>query len=227
MNGFRPSSAADAGRFHLALDLGAAQRGSHHPAVHRLITERAGKDVLLLVAGQGFPDDLNRQIGKRLLDYPPFLDPLQWDVKARVLAVKVEQLCDGRASSSLERSMVTSSNFSARRVLRSQGRSLRSRPCQKILISASERTRAQLRLRPPALDDRSAAVILAFAFSLLPWVSCGRARPPCSLTLTLPCRVIPDLSAPSQARSMKCLSEVVNQTLPRGMVYRFVRSRFP
>ena len=46
---------ADAGRFHLALDLRAAQRGCHDLAVHRLIAERAGKDVLLLVAGQGFP----------------------------------------------------------------------------------------------------------------------------------------------------------------------------
>ena len=76
----------------LPLTLGAAQRGSHHPAVHRLITERVGKDVLLFVVGQGFADDLNRQIGERLLDHPPFLDSLQRDVKARVLAVEIEQL---------------------------------------------------------------------------------------------------------------------------------------
>ena len=79
------------GLSHLALDLRAAQRGRHHPAVHRHIAERAGKDVLLLVAGQGFPNDLDRQIGKRLLDHAPLLDPLQRDVKARVLAVEVEQ----------------------------------------------------------------------------------------------------------------------------------------
>ena len=44
----------------------------------------------------------------------------------------------------------------------------------------------------------------------------GRVRLPCSLTRTLPCRVAPDLSAPSHAGSMKCSSEVVNQTLPNG-----------
>ena len=57
-----------------------------------MIAERAGKDVLLLVAGQRFPDDLDRQIGKRLLDHPPLLDPLERDVKARILAIEIEQL---------------------------------------------------------------------------------------------------------------------------------------
>ena len=83
---------ADAGRLHLALVLGAAQRGRHHLAVHRHIAERAGEDVLLLVAGQRFPNDLDRQIGQRLLDHAPLLDPLQRDVKARIVAVEVEQL---------------------------------------------------------------------------------------------------------------------------------------
>ena len=84
---------ADAGRLDFAaFAFGAAQRGSHHPAVHRLITERAGKDVLLLIADQSFADDLDSQIEQRLLDDPPFLDPLERDVKARVLAAEVEQL---------------------------------------------------------------------------------------------------------------------------------------
>jgi len=43
----------------------------------------------------------------------------------------------------------------------------------------------------------------------------GRVRLQGSLTLTLPCRV-PDLSTPSQAGSMKRLSEVVNQTYQSG-----------
>jgi hypothetical protein len=39
--------------------------------------------------------------------------------------------------------------------------------------------------------------------------------------------VDPDLSPASHAGSMERLSEVVNQTLPMGMVYRFMRSRRP
>ena len=47
---------------------------------------------MLLAVFQGFPDDLQRQIGKRLLDHPALLDPLEWDIKARIVAVEVEQL---------------------------------------------------------------------------------------------------------------------------------------
>ena len=68
-----------------------------HPAVHRLITERAGKDVSLLVAGQAFPNDLDRQIGQRMLDHAALLDPLERDIKTRVLAIEVEQLGAVRA----------------------------------------------------------------------------------------------------------------------------------
>jgi hypothetical protein len=50
----------------------------------------------------------------------------------------------------------------------------------------------------------------------------GRVRLPGSLTRTLPCRVDPDLSTALHAGSMKRLSGVVNQTLPTGMVYRFM-----
>jgi hypothetical protein len=35
----------------------------------------------------------------------------------------------------------------------------------------------------------------------------------------------PDLSPASHAGSMERLSGIVNQTLPMGMVYRFIRSR--
>jgi hypothetical protein len=38
-----------------------------------------------------------------------------------------------------------------------------------------------------------------------------------------PCRVDPDLATPSHACSTKRLSGVVNQTLPMGMVYRWMR----
>jgi hypothetical protein len=55
----------------------------------------------------------------------------------------------------------------------------------------------------------------------------GRVRLHGSLIRTLPCQVDPDLSPASHAGSMKRLSEVVNQTLPMGMVYRFLRSHFP
>jgi hypothetical protein len=54
----------------------------------------------------------------------------------------------------------------------------------------------------------------------------GRVRLHGSLIRTLPCQVDPDLSPASHAGSMKRLSEVVNQTLPMGMVYRFLRSHF-
>jgi hypothetical protein len=54
----------------------------------------------------------------------------------------------------------------------------------------------------------------------------GRVRLHGSLTRTLPCRIDPDLSTALHAGSMKRLSEVVNQTLPMGMVYRFMRSHF-
>jgi len=57
----------------------------------RHISARARKDVLLLVAGQGFQNDLDRQIGQRLLDHAALLDPLQRHIKARIVAVEVEQ----------------------------------------------------------------------------------------------------------------------------------------
>ena len=79
------------GVFTLPLDLRAAQRGCHDLAVHRLVAERAGEDVLLLVARQRLPNDLHRQIGKRLLDHAALLDPLQRDVKARIVSVEIEQ----------------------------------------------------------------------------------------------------------------------------------------
>ena len=66
-----------------------------------------------------------------------------------------------------------------------------------------------------------------FRFFLAAMVILRRVRLHRSLTRTLPCRVDPDLSTPSHARSMKRLSGVVNQTLPIGMVYRFMRSRVP
>ena len=44
----------------------------------------------------------------------------------------------------------------------------------------------------------------------------GRVRLPCSLTQTLPCRVVPDLSTASRACATKRLSGIVNQTLPNG-----------
>ena len=44
----------------------------------------------------------------------------------------------------------------------------------------------------------------------------GRVRLPCSLTRTLPCRVVPDLSTASRACATKRLSGIVNQTLPIG-----------
>jgi hypothetical protein len=47
----------------------------------------------------------------------------------------------------------------------------------------------------------------------------GRVRLTCSLTRTLPIGLIRS-EHPSHERSMKCLSRVVNQALPRGMVYR-------
>ena len=45
----------------------------------------------------GLPNDLDGQIGKRLLDHAPFLHPLEWHVKARVLAVELEHLVAARA----------------------------------------------------------------------------------------------------------------------------------
>ena len=44
----------------------------------------------------------------------------------------------------------------------------------------------------------------------------GRVRLPCSLTQTLPCRIVPDLSTASRACATKRLSGIVNQTLPNG-----------
>ena len=44
----------------------------------------------------------------------------------------------------------------------------------------------------------------------------GRVRLPCSLTQTLPCRFVPDLSTASRACATKRLSGIVNQTLPNG-----------
>ena len=44
----------------------------------------------------------------------------------------------------------------------------------------------------------------------------GRVRLPGSLTRTLPCRLIPDLSTASRACATKRLSGIVNQTLPNG-----------
>ena len=79
------------GVFTLPLTLRAAQRGRHDLPVHWLIAERAGEDVLLAVL-QRFPNDLHRQIGKRLLDHAALLDPLQRHVKAGIVAVEVEQL---------------------------------------------------------------------------------------------------------------------------------------
>ncbi len=82
---------ADAGRLYLALGFGPAQRGCHHLAVHRLITNWACKHELLLVARKRLLNDVHRQIGKRLLDYTPLLDPFQRNVEARIFTVEVEQ----------------------------------------------------------------------------------------------------------------------------------------
>ena len=57
----------------------------------RHISARARKDVLLLVAGQGFQNDLDRQIGQRLLDHAALLDPLQRHVKARIFPVEISR----------------------------------------------------------------------------------------------------------------------------------------
>ena len=44
----------------------------------------------------------------------------------------------------------------------------------------------------------------------------GRVGLPCSLTRTLPCRVVPDLSTASRTCATKRLSGIVNQTLLNG-----------
>ena len=62
---------------------------------------------------------------------------------------------------------------------------------------------------------------------LVAMVILGRVRLHNSLTQTLPCRVDPDLSAASRACATKRLSGIVNQSLPNGDGYRFVRSHFP
>ena len=79
------------GRFYLVFDLCTAQRSCHYLPAHWLIAKRAGENVLLLVTDQRFPDDLHRQIRERLLDHPAFFDPLERNLKARVLTIEVEQ----------------------------------------------------------------------------------------------------------------------------------------
>ena len=60
---------------------------------------------------------------------------------------------------------MTSSNLSARRVLRSQGRSFRSRPCQKTLISSSDRTRVRgCSGSSLAVDARAGGYVVAAGF---------------------------------------------------------------
>jgi hypothetical protein len=55
----------------------------------------------------------------------------------------------------------------------------------------------------------------------------GRVRLPCSLTRTLPCRVVPNLSAPSHTCLMKRFSRVANQTLPNGDGLQIYARHFP
>ena len=52
----------------------------------------------------------------------------------------------------------------------------------------------------------------------------GRVRLWCSLTRTLPVGLFSDLAYPRMRFLMKRLNGVVNQTLPMGMVYRYLRS---
>jgi hypothetical protein len=54
-----------------------------------------------------------------------------------------------------------------------------------------------------------------------------RVRLPCSLTRTLPCRVVPDLSTASRACATKRLSGIVNQTLPNGDGLQIYAIAFP
>ena len=55
----------------------------------------------------------------------------------------------------------------------------------------------------------------------------GRVRLHGSLTRTLPCRVVPDLSTASHACAMKRLSGIVNQTLPNGDGLQIYAIAFP
>ena len=55
----------------------------------------------------------------------------------------------------------------------------------------------------------------------------GRVRLQGSLTRTLPCRVVPDLSTASRACATKRLSGIVNQTLPNGDGLQIYAIAFP
>jgi len=50
----------------------------------------------LLVLDQGLSDDLDSQIGQRLLDHPALLHPLERHVKTRIFTIKVEQFVTAR-----------------------------------------------------------------------------------------------------------------------------------
>ena len=68
-----------------------------------------------------------------------------------------------------------------------------------------------------------------FGFALL---SCHgdparRVRLPCSLTRTLPCRFVPDLSTASRACATKRLSGIVNETSPNGDGLQIYAIAFP
>src|SRR5262249_49447098 len=66
---------------------GAAQGGRHRRARDRSVIPATSEDEVLVVALHRLPDDLDRQIGERLLDLAPTLYPLQWNQQHRVIAV--------------------------------------------------------------------------------------------------------------------------------------------
>ena len=110
-------------------------------------------------------DNLHRQIGQRLVDHAPLLDPLERNIEARLSLSRSNSSSRWIASNSPERSIVISANLSASRVLRSHGRSSRSRPCQNVLISSSAgRGRADAPRRASAGSRRAGGHIVAACF---------------------------------------------------------------
>jgi hypothetical protein len=99
-----PEEVADAGRLHPAIAVGrAAESNRHRLSIERHgVANRACKHVLLLLARERLLEDLQREIGERLIDDAPLLDPPRRDVHGPVLDVQLVAV-DGQQLAAAER----------------------------------------------------------------------------------------------------------------------------